>query len=135
MMESFKLQFRTVAEWKSRGFMFREAPALIGCTEVTYDGRPFVFFRESDYESPVDLTHWMHHKMEHASDGKLVVSGTYSDDRTFPVFLATEKARDLMAAAWKRRRAAMDAAQQAQCEFIAALHDKEHFDNNSTTVG
>jgi hypothetical protein len=41
MSESISISSRSVAFWKTKGFAFAPAPGVVGCTQVTLEGKPF----------------------------------------------------------------------------------------------
>jgi hypothetical protein len=117
MSESKSIPAYTVAEWKAKGFTFEPTTDAIGCTNVTFGGKPFFFFRQLNVKSTLDLIHNLSKEVSPAEDNRLIVAGEFSDADTFLFFLVTAESYAEMKSAQERYYACLEYADDALRTF------------------
>lgn len=121
MSESKSIPAYTVAEWKAKGFTFEPTTDAIGCTNVTFGGMPFFFFRQLNVKSTRDLMHNMSKEVSPAEDNRLIVAGEFSDADTFPFFLVTAESHAEMKSLQQGYFAYLEDAEDKLKSFSAAF--------------
>lgn len=125
MTESIRIPTRTVADWQTQGFAFKQAPGDTGSTEVTFQGKQFRCFLRGRIGTTGELLTSLHDEV--VLRDNLVVEGQYAPHDEFPWFLITDESWELLEAARSRRVHAMNEAERALGDFSDALLDPENY--------
>jgi hypothetical protein len=127
MSESISISSRSVAFWKTKGFAFAPAPGVVGCTQVTLEGKPFHYFVIRRAPTSAQLLQSLNIEMMQATDNTLIAAGEFDDDASFPWFLVTQESLELLKQARDTYVAALNAADRALGDFSDALVDPEGY--------